>query len=157
MGQFQIERQQLGQKTLFTLKGPIDEDAILSGDYFKNISEIELDLAQIQSINSCGIREWIKWLSHTQSSQKITFKNCPKLIVDQINMVAGFLPVNGVVESFFVPYFSEDSGEEKMILFRRGFEFDGSNIQAPDNVKGTSGELMEMDVIESKYFNFLKK
>ena len=87
----------------------------------------------------------------------ITFNQCPKVIVDQINMVDGFLPSNAKVNSFFVPYYHDDSGSEKNVLFRYGQEFSEASVNPPPEVKDDDGNAMEMDVIESKYFKFIKK
>ena len=62
------------------------------------------------------------------------------------------------VESFYVPYFSEDSGNEKMVLLEEGKDFNGGEVTAPDEFTDEeTGDEMEMDVIESKYFKFLNK
>ena len=79
------------------------------------------------------------------------------MIVDQINMVSGFLPEGAEVESFMVPYYSDASDTEKMVLFTKGKEFKDGEVFPPEDVKDESGELMEMDVIEAKYFKFIKK
>ena len=72
-------------------------------------------------------------------------------------MVQGFLPAQGRVNSFFVPFYSEESGGEKNVLFRSGQEFsDSGEIKVP-SVKDDEGHEMEMDVVEAKYFKFLKK
>ncbi len=157
MGQFQIEKRKDGESLVVTVKGSIDEDAVLASVGFDGAQTIQLDLDKVSSINSCGIREWIKWLKTAPPSSKIVYKNCPKIIVDQINMVAGFLPENGKVDSFYVPYFNENSGAEKMVLFRSGNEFKDGELKPPPEVKDEGGEPMEMDVIEAKYFKFLKK
>jgi anti-anti-sigma regulatory factor len=157
MGQFTSEKQQNGGELSVTLKGHIDEDATFSGLELGGASKVVVDLAGVSAINSCGIREWIKWIRTAPSNSKVVYRNCPKVIVDQINMVAGFLPDNGKVESFYVPYFSDSSGNEKMILFREGAEFKGNELFPPGEVKDESGEAMEMDVIEAKYFKFLQK
>lgn len=157
MGQFQVEKKKDGSQLTIGFKGNVDEDAILNNVTFEGANQIVLDLQGITAINSCGIREWIKWLKAAPASSKIIYKNCPKIIVDQINMVAGFLPANGEVDSFFVPYFNENSGNEKMVLFRKGVEVKEGALVPPEVVKDENGEAMEMDVIESKYFKFLKK
>jgi hypothetical protein len=157
MGQFQIDKKVEGDTLVLALKGSVDEDAVLGGVQFDNAKTVIMDLEKITAINSCGIREWIKWLKSMPAEVKLTYRQCPKVIVDQINMVAGFLPPNGSVESFFVPYFNEESGAEKMILFRNGEEFKEGNLNPPAEVKDEKGQLMEMDVIEAKYFKFLKK
>ena len=93
----------------------------------------------------------------TNKNAKINFNSCPKVIVDQINMVDGFLPTNGKVKSFFVPYFNDDAGSEKNVLFRYGTEFTEGQINPPASVTDDQGNAMEMDVIESKYFKFIKR
>ena len=137
--------------------GTIDEDTDFRPYDLAGASTVEMNLDGIKSINSCGIREWIKWIK-TAPQSKFIYRKCPKAIVDQINMVSGFLPENGQVESFFVPYYSEASDSEKMVLFTSGKEFKGAEIFPPEEVKDdTKGDIMEMDVIEAKYFKFLKK
>lgn len=158
MAEFNAEKKEEGSKLIFQFSGHIDEDAQFSGLDFGSANEIKIDLEKVSAINSCGIREWIKWIRTAPSSSKIVYSNCPKVIVDQINMVAGFLPDNAKVESFYVPYYSEDSGNEKMVLFREGNEFSGGDVKAPEEIKDEeTGDTMEMDVIEAKYFKFLKK
>ncbi len=70
-------------------------------------------------------------------------------------MVLGFLPQGTRVESFFVPYYNEASGNEKMVLFINGREFKDGKVTPPATVNDDSGDPMEMDVIESKYFKFV--
>jgi hypothetical protein len=157
MGQFKAEKVQNGAELVVKLDGHIDEDATFNGLELGSASKVVLELEGISAINSCGIREWIKWIRTATNTANIVYKKCPKVIVDQINMVAGFLPDNGKVESFFVPYYSDASGNEKMVLFSEGKEFKGNEVFPPGEVKDDSGEVMEMDVIEAKYFKFLQK
>ena len=155
---FSIDKKIEGQSAVMALKGSIDEDANFAGSEFGSASQITLDLQEVKAINSCGIREWINWIRTADANAQITFKNCPKVIVDQINMVAGFLPEKAKVESFYVPYYCESSGNEKMVLFSEGKEFKGGEVNAPEEIKDDdSGEFMEMDVIEAKYFKFLNR
>ncbi len=159
MSQFKVEKSEDGNAVVLSFEGSVDEDAVFSGiEVGGGAQSVVLDLGKINSINSCGIREWIKWIKTIPTSASITYKNCPKVIVDQINMVAGFLPDNASVESFYVPYYSEDSGNEKMILFTKGKEFTDDGVDAPEEITDKeTGEELEMDVIEAKYFKFLNK
>ncbi len=157
MASFNFEKRKDGNRLVVALSGSIDEDAVLTNIAFEGASEIILDLENVSAINSCGIREWIKWLKSADANSKVIYRRCPKIIVDQINMVSGFLPENGTVESFYVPYFNEGTGKEKMVLFNSGKEFSGGAVTPPGEVKDDSGEIMEMDVIEAKYFKFIKK
>lgn len=151
---FKIENQ--GDTAVVTLNGSIDEDVDLNTINLSQMSKFELNLEGLKAINSCGIREWIKWLSQYGKSE-IVFSNCPKVIVDQINMVDGFLPQNAKVKSFYVPYYNDDAGSEKNVLFKLGKEFSDGQIHPPEQVLDEDGQPMEMDVIESKYFKFIKK
>lgn len=155
MGEVQFKQSEEGDTTKVSVLGHIDEDADFSAASISGKGQVELDLDGIKAINSCGIREWIKWVNTASGAGKIVYKNCPKVVVDQINMVEGFLPSNGHVESFYVPYYSDDSGNEKNILFTHGKEFDNSGVTNSPEVKDEDGSEMEMDVIEAKYFKFL--
>jgi anti-anti-sigma regulatory factor len=152
MGQFKAEKQQNNGELVVKLMGHVDEDATFNSVELTGASKVVVDLDGVTAINSCGIREWIKWIRTAGSGSAVVYRNCPKVIVDQINMAAG-----GKVESFYVPYYSDASGNEKMILFRDGQEFKGNEVFPPAEVKDDSGEVMEMDVIEAKYFKFLQK
>lgn len=158
MGQFSVSKRTEGDSVVLSFQGNIDEDASFQDIQLGEGSKFILDLEKVNSINSCGIREWIKWIRGAPAGSQITYRKCPKVIVDQINMVSGFLPDNAKVQSFYVPYYSDGSGTEKMILFETGVHFGDGKLQPPDEVKDdASGELMEMDVIEAKYFKFLQK
>jgi len=156
MGNLDVKMEKQGEKLLVHMAGTIDEDVDLNQINLAGHSQIEIDLEGLRSINSCGIREWIKWLSAVPQTQ-LSFSHCPKVIMDQINMVDGFLPTNGKVNSFYVPYYNDDSGSEKNVLFRYGNEFSEGNLNPPAAVKDEDGNDMEMDVIEAKYFKFIKK
>lgn len=156
MSKFDVKMNKGADKLLVQIEGTIDEDADFSQFNLSNQGPIELDLSKVKGINSCGIREWIKWVG-TAGATPITYSNCPKVIVDQVNMVDGFLPTSGKVSSFFVPYYNDESGSEKNVLFRYGAEFSDSGLTPPAEVKDEDGNPMEMDVIEAKYFKFLSK
>jgi len=155
MGKFDIKIEKAGNALKVNVAGVIDEDVDFNQFPLAGAGEVEMKLDQVKSINSCGIREWIRWIG-TAGTAKIVYNECPKIIVDQINMVQGFLPANGRVQSFFVPYY-HDSGAEKNILFTYGKEFSDGQVNPPESIKDESGQEMEMDVVEAKYFKFIKK
>ena len=156
MSKVTIQMEKNGNHAFLSLSGIIDEDMDFSQVNLEGITSLEIDLGSVKSINSCGIREWIKWISGLQSMQ-IFLKNCPKVIVDQINMVHGFLPSNAKVMSFYVPFFNDDVGSEKDVLFEYGKDFTEEVVRIPDNITDDDGNPMELDVVESKYFKFLKR
>lgn len=145
-----------GNQIVVAVSGSLDEESALTAGAFQGATSVVFDFKELQNINSCGIREWIQWITPLSQTQ-VVYRHCPKVIVDQINMIDGFLPASGVVESFYVPYYSDASGEEKHVLFTSGKEFSGESLRLPDNVKDSKNNSMEIDVIESKYFRFLSK
>jgi hypothetical protein len=153
---FSIAKQPDGARLVVKISGGVDEDANFQPIDTGAFKSVVLDLEGVTAINSVGIREWIKWVKAIPTTIQLSVSRCPKIIVDQINMVAGFLPPATIIESFFVPYFAESSGTEKMLLFEKDKEFKDGEIHPPADVKDDSGEEMEMDVIEAKYFKFLK-
>lgn len=156
MGKFDLQIEKNGNDWKIRMSGTVDEDVDFGQYSLTGAGSIELFLGEVKSINSCGIREWIKWIG-TADGVPISYNECPKIIVDQINMVQGFLPAQGRVNSFYVPYYNEESGSEKNVLFKLGSEFtETGEIKAP-MVKDDEGHEMEMDVVGAKYFKFLKK
>jgi hypothetical protein len=156
MSKFELKIEKNGAHFKVTMAGVIDEDADFNPHSLAGAETVDLSLSNIKSIKSCGIREWIKWVG-TAGTAQIQYHECPKIIVDQINMVQGFLPAQGKVLSFFVPFYNEDSGEEKNVLFTFGKEYSDGGLGAVPEVKDGAGNAMEMDVVEAKYFKFLKK
>jgi len=156
MSKATVDVKKNGAHALIQLGGIIDEDMNFSMIQLDGVTSIEIDLENIKSINSCGIREWIKWISELKNAQ-IHLKNCPKIIIDQVNMVQGFLPPNAKVMSFYVPFYNDDFGTEKEILFEYGKHFTEEAINIPKDVQDDQGNLMEIDVVESKFFKFLKR
>ncbi len=155
MGKFDLKVEKSAPLWKVTVSGVIDEDADFNPHALVGAPGVSIELESVKSINSCGIREWIKWVG-TAGSVPVEFNHCPKIIVDQINMVQGFLPSSGKVKSFYVPFYNDDSGEEKNILFTHGKEFTDQGLAGAPEVKDSTGNVMEMDVVEAKYFKFLK-
>lgn len=143
-------------KKEFYFSGSIDETLILFFDMFSpEQSEITIDLNQIVAINSTGIREWIN-LMHKLSKSTIKLAHCPKVFIDQVNMVKGFLPENASIESFYVPYYSEQKKSEMKVLFEKNKQFTLTSVNFENNIVDGTGTAFEIDVIPAKYFKFIK-
>lgn len=154
MSAFSMNSEKKGDTLELAILGNIDEEAVFQDPDLSGVQMVVIDMEKVAAINSVGIREWIKW-TKTFGDTKIEVKNTPKIVVDQVNMVAGFLPKSAVVQSFYVPYYADDSGEEKMVLFKRGEHFGDGEVKPPTGIKDSEGVDMEMDIIEAKYFKFL--
>ena len=156
MSKFELKIDKAGTEFKVNVKGTIDEDVDFTPHSLEGAAAVDFYLGELKSINSCGIRDWIKWMG-TAGSAQVRYHECPKIIVDQINMVQGFLPAQGKVMSFYVPFYSDDSGTEKNVLFTHSKEFTDQGLGTVPEIKDESGNAMEMDVVEAKYFKFLKK
>ena len=156
MSRIEVKISVEGKTLKVALIGAIDETFSQSSPQIPKAVNIEFNLQGLKSINSTGIREWIKYSSSLAGST-ITFINCPKVFIDQVNMVQGFIPKGSKITSFFVPYYNEDSDTEKNVLFTYGKEFsDATVVKPPTDIKDDAGAVMEIDIIESKYFKFIK-
>jgi len=145
------------------LDGSMDEHSDFSAAPSEFIEEVVFDFDDVDHINSTGIKHWVQWISSVQQKNqnlKFTFINCPKPIVDQINMVDGFLPANSKVKSFKVPFFCETCDKDMTFTFVYGREYDKKDgklvLDIPSNRCERADCEMEPDVVEQKYFKFLK-
>lgn len=107
--------------------------------------------------NSSGIRDWLRWLrpAATQKGVTIQFFECPETFIQLANMISDFLPANSEVVSFYVPYYSEHTGETKKVLLTRGHEYFDEKVVIPE-LRDKEGNAMELDVDANRFFKFLK-
>jgi anti-anti-sigma regulatory factor/rubredoxin len=148
-------------ETCIHIHGDIDEDAHFYAIQPKKC--LILDMAKIRFINSCGLRNWIQWLKTIPPATQVVFRNCPKVIVDQMNILNGFIPPGAVVESFYIPYYCESCGHEEHQLAERGKTFKEhlENKEAwsqfPEHILCPQcKESAEIGVMPTRYFSFLK-
>jgi len=135
------------------LEGVINEDSDFSKISIGEASHYFFDFEKIDGINSCGIRDWINFLEKFPASCQITYQQCPQIIIEQINMVEGFIRQGVTVESFFAPYYIPSLDQEKAVLLRSQ---DIKNGKAPVIIDPDTNEELEFDGIEEQYFYFLK-
>ncbi len=144
--------------TTILLKGSLNEySSALDGVEVNAQFDLNLDLKDLTSINSLGIRNFHAWI-YSIECQRLRLFHCPRVFVNQLNLVDGFLPPKTEIESFFVPYFSEKSGEETSVLFTKFLEYKSvagkTQISFP-KISDSLGNPMELDVLEDTYFRFL--
>lgn len=154
MKRLTINKQILQDELNVELIGSIDEDAD-----FKELSGLEqktinFDFNKVTMINSCGIREWIKFLETIPEKTHIVYKSCPQIIIEQINMVHGFFRKGASIESFYAPYYCESCSKENKAHIKAD---QVKNRKAPKLECPKCGEEMEFDAIEAQYFSFLGK
>ena len=135
------------------LSGQIDEDSIFTQLLELKSKKLIFDFKEINLINSCGVREWINFIEKINQEISISYKNCPQIVIEQINMVHGFIRKGTIVESFYAPYYSEDEDKVIKVLLSTHDIVQG---KAPLK-KSDSGEELEFDAIEAQYFQYIQQ
>lgn len=151
MSKFAVDCVTHGEVTNCKLIGVIDED-FSPGLFNLPGKTVIFDFNLLETMNSCGIREWIKFLA-TLSPRRIVYERCPRILVDQMNMIRGFLPQGATVRSVYAPFYSPEEEEEIDLLIQlEGFQEGNLHSQ----VHPQTGKMLEFDDIPSQYFAFLK-
>jgi anti-anti-sigma regulatory factor len=152
---FQSSVQHRGDMSYVKLGGVIDEDNELA-DLVDKIppGTAVIDLGEIERINSCGVRDWVNWLSKLENNgTRSVLVECSPAIVAQINLVNNFTG-NGVVKSFYVPYFCPECDEEKVLLVEASDM--GPPPHEPPTCRCDECDLvMDFDDMPDSYFAFL--
>ncbi len=152
---FQASIQHRGDVSYVKLGGVIDEDNEL-GDLVDKIptGTAVIDLGEIERINSCGVRDWVNWLSKLENNgTRSVLVECSPAIVAQINLVNNFTG-SGVVKSFYVPYFCPECDEEKVLLVEAADM--GPPPHEPPTCRCDECDLvMDFDDMPDSYFAFL--
>lgn len=147
-----LEKIEKDGRCVIRLQGSIDED--FDGQMLLNegSAKIFIDFNKVSKINSCGVREFIDVLGQI-SDKTLYYVNCPRILVDQINMVKGFITDKSFVLSFYAPYFCEETDEDHMVLFKAA---DITDFSKAPVAKDSNGNDLVFDDFEEKYFKFLK-
>ena len=137
------------------LAGVIDEDNELT-ELTEKIhgGTVVIDLGEVERINSCGVRDWVNWLGKVETKgTDVVLVECSPAIVAQINLVNNFTG-NGMVKSFYVPYFCPECDEEKVLLCETGDM--GPPPHEPPICRCDECDLvMDFDDMPDSYFAFL--
>jgi DNA-directed RNA polymerase subunit RPC12/RpoP/anti-anti-sigma regulatory factor len=150
-----INKQILPDELRVELIGPIDEDSDFREILGLQQKKMTFDFEQVNMINSCGIREWIKFLEELPATAEISYENCPQIIIEQINMVHGFFKNGAVIKSFYAPYFCESCDKEIKVKLE-SMQVEGR--KAPKlNCPQCGSDGIEFDAIEAQYFSFLER
>lgn len=146
--------------TTLLLRGKLNEYAsALDGVEVNPHFDLHIDLKDLEAINSLGIRNFQTWI-HKVRCEKLRLFHCPRAFINQMNLVEGFLPAKTEIESFFVPYYSEQTGEATKVLYTKYLEYKKENgkvsLSIPE-VRDSQGVKMDLDVFKDQYFRFLDK
>ena len=152
---FQSSLTETPKATIMTFTGAIDETAQLPPLANTRATVVLVNMRKVSAINSAGTRSWVNWVGRVQAPKQVWPEECPAVFVRNLSLVKGLLNASTKVVSFYVPFYSEATGERADLLVRDGHEF-GVGIPfkvIPPNDK--NGEPMEMDVLPETYLAFL--
>ncbi|MGE0525971.1 MAG: hypothetical protein AB7G93_09370 [Bdellovibrionales bacterium] len=146
-----------GPDVRMALEGVVDENCQLP-DFEEEIpGRMLVDLEMLSMINSLGCRKWVDWMRRVRARAGLILQRCSPPVVNQMNILAGFLPKGVIVESFFAPYLCAECGHNELDLFVRGEHFDDSGIThvAEHRSCPSCSGCMDLDVMPQRYFSFL--
>jgi hypothetical protein len=139
---------------MYYVSGDITETCNLS-EFGLPSGQVKFDLGNVRTINSCGVREWILWISKLKINP--IYYNCPQSVVMQFNMVKEILANNVKVESFQIPAYCETCAEQKIFVLRSGKEFTpGKKLDYELPKCEKEGCNIESDVDFESYFYFIE-
>lgn len=151
-------------------EGMLNENAVLpTKEQIESATprKIIMDLNKVEFINSSGIKSWVNFIGWLERMDGLTisFVNTPRIFIDQINMIEGFLPSNATIESTLVPLFCEKC-EESVYVHMDCTKF--NDIPSEDEILDLfqpdqcdnypqCRKKQEVDVLPEHYFSFLKR
>lgn len=154
---FHSEVTQREDVTYIKLSGVVDEDNELASLVERlGAGTAVIDLAEIERINSCGVRDWVNWLTRLEKRDaRVILVECSPAIVAQINLVNNFVG-NGAVESFYAPYFCPSCDLEKVLLVELDEMVGTDKPTAPVCRCDECDGVMDFDDMEESYFAFIQ-
>ena len=153
MSSYKCELIESGNETILKFSGDIDVDVALPDMDLAKIKKLVFDFEGLQGINSCGIREWVVWLRTIPETVHTVYRNCPRVLVDQFNMIRGVVrEVNSEIESFYIPYYCDDCDEERKILQVGMKNVNPAKVMECPECKAEA----ELDILQAKYLKFIQ-
>ncbi|MEK2690813.1 hypothetical protein [Bdellovibrio sp. GT3] len=145
------------------LEGPISEKTELFDVKIQNFKNIKLNLSKVTFINSIGVKNWISWTVRFSLGTKLVMEECPYVIVNQVNIVHGFVPKGTVIASFIAPFLCESCAFEMTMKLENDVHYKYAvnqlphEVHLPDLTCTKCASPMEPDFMVEKIFSFLKE
>ncbi len=137
-----------------TISGIIDENA--NFDQLTALrGRLEICMKDVRRINSFGARSWMDVIRALGKEAQLVFVECSPPIIDQLNMINGFLG-HGAVESFYGPMICERCEDEHLHLFTSREVNDNEGYLTKVNCDHCNIP-MELDDLEDQYTLFLRE
>ena len=140
-------------KTTVTIAGLVDELADFS-DLTSLEGLVQLDLRGIRRFNSAGVRVWVDAMRSLTSNATVSFVECSPSVVDQLNMITGFLG-KGRVVSFVGPMMCPICDATEDVVFEAKMVRDLEGL--PETRCPSCGGIMELDDDPESYLLFVRE
>ena len=146
-----------------TLSGYLEESSKLPGKLpLEKDQALYIDFEELKFINSGGIKSWVNFAKYIEKfdDTTIVYKNCHRVIIDQINLVNGLLPNNATALSLYVPVFCskcEKSYELFQLVHQISDNFDSilKRVTPASCISAEVCQSLEIDIFPELYFKFL--
>lgn len=148
----------------FYLEGPVSEKTEIFSYKINEAKEIIVDFDRLTFFNSIGVLNWTSWIVKIPFGVKLTLRNCPLLVMNQIHSVHGFIPKGTRIESIKAPFICGSCSSEKIVLLKIDADYDDPKTTSvpaarlPEKLKcAKCNHLMEPDFTERVMFSFLNR
>ena len=161
---FEFAVRDRGDNIILELHGRIDENANFKEIRTLKAKSLTINLKGITLMNSVGLRSWIQWVKTLKKIPVVYLENCTTPVMNQMNVLQGFLPLGAVVNSIEVPYHCENCGHGFSHWAKRGDDYRESSaetegwnkISEEAECPECGNKKAETDFLPARYFNFLK-
>lgn len=152
----QVQVEERGPLLWVRVSGSVTEDAVI----YECLAEARnrqmvFDLGEMVRINSCGVRDWVRWMKALEErGNQLFLVRCSPATVAQFNMIRNFTGQAHVV-SVLAPYICpECDAEETDLVWTAAV----STPFVPKQVSCSQcGAAMEFDEIPESYFDFVRQ
>jgi serine/threonine protein kinase len=153
-----INRVRVGTIHHVRIGGVIDETFPLTSATSDLSGLLIVDLGQVERISSFGVRRWIEFASKLPPGGIALYVvNAPPVMVDQLNMVEGFIGVSRVL-SVLAPYTCRACGEDRLRLVDLQAESGViSEGRAPEHSCPVCAGKLEFADLPSEFFDFARR
>ncbi|QRO01329.1 protein kinase [Archangium violaceum] len=153
-----ISRVRVGTINHVRIAGIIDETFPLTSASPDLGGLLIVDLGQVERISSFGVRRWIEFASKLPPGGiSLYVVNAPPVMVDQLNMVEGFVGVARVL-SVLAPYTCRTCGEDRLRLV--DLQTESAVIaegRAPEHSCPVCAGKLEFADLPSEFFDYAKR
>lgn len=142
------------------VKGALNEksEAILLLHVAGFQPNVVINLREVVSINSCGVRSWIHFLREAEKGRQIVLEECAPFVVFQLNTNPSFRGA-AEVKSVYAGCECPSCGHQKRVCFEKGRNMpyvEGRGKPEPPRCPECQ-TVMVMDETEESFFAFLRE